>query len=73
MTTSEKLEQLCKLEGLSENMLLKRAVMEDVCSGICMNDDCDYVTECEPDASKNYCEECNTHTVTSCLILAGIG
>lgn len=45
--------------------------MDSVAPGICMNDGCDYITEVEPDQSEGYCENCDTCTVTSALVLAG--
>mgnify|MGYP005626778427 FL=1 len=38
---------------------------------ICMNDDCDYTTDIEPDNARGWCECCNTRTVASALMLAG--
>jgi len=47
-------------------------IMDSVIDGICMNDDCDYVTGMEPDQTRGYCEHCKTNTVKSLPILAGI-
>lgn len=68
----EKLKQLSELEGVSELVLLERAVIDSNCKGICINDGCTYTTEIEPDQCGGYCEICSTHTVHSCLVLAGI-
>ena len=38
---------------------------------ICMNDDCDYTTDIEPDNGRGWCECCETRTVASALLLAG--
>lgn len=43
-----------------------------VCWGICTNPSCDYTTEVEPDQSHGFCEICETQTVKSCAVLAGI-
>tara|TARA_R110000744_G_C19009962_1_gene522872 strand:- start:66 stop:290 length:225 start_codon:yes stop_codon:yes gene_type:complete len=39
---------------------------------ICMNEDCDYTTDMEPDQTKGWCECCNTNSVASALVLAGM-
>ena len=43
-----------------------------IAPAICINSDCDYTTDMEPDQDRGWCEECETNTVQSCLILAGI-
>jgi hypothetical protein len=40
--------------------------------GICKNPDCSYTTEVEPDCRTGYCEECQTQTVRSLLVLLGL-
>lgn len=68
-----KLEQLAEIEGFdSSDNLLKSAISESVCPGICTNADCDYTCEVEPDQTQGWCEECGTNTVKSALILAGV-
>lgn len=68
-----KLLQLIEIEGFeSEDALLAAAVADSVCPAICMNDDCDYTCEMEPDQDRGYCEVCGTNTVASALILAGL-
>jgi len=42
------------------------------CPGICMNDGCDATYEYEHDQDKGWCENCNTGTVKSAMLLAGI-
>lgn len=55
----------------SINDMLESAVMDDVCSGICVA--CrDYTTEVEPDQDQGYCENCGANLVKSCLVLAGV-
>ena len=39
---------------------------------ICMNEGCDYVIDMEPDQDRGWCDECQTNTVKSAYILAGI-
>lgn len=67
-----KLKALAKEEGRSITELLKEGTFDNVAMGICTNPDCNYTTQVEPDQDKGYCEVCNTQTVSSCLVLAGI-
>ena len=69
----QKITQLAMDYGF-ENVqdMLEGAVCDSVAPGICMNDDCDYSTEVEPDCTDGYCEMCGSQNVVSCLILAGI-
>ena len=45
---------------------------DSVNPAICMNEDCDYVCEMEPDQDRGWCDECSTNTIKSALVLAGI-
>ena len=67
-----KLQDLADVEGLDLMELLEQASSDSICPGICVNKDCDYTTEVEPDCSQGYCEECDSNTVKSALILAGM-
>lgn len=68
-----KLRQLAQIEGYDDPMeMLEDACMDSVCPGICMNPDCDYTIEVEPDCSKGWCENCNSQTVKSAMMLAGV-
>jgi hypothetical protein len=68
-----KLDQLVEAEGFdSLDELLEAAIGDSVSPAICLNDDCDYTTEMEPDQDRGFCEACRTNTVASALILAGI-
>lgn len=68
-----KLEQLIDIEGYaSSEEFLKENVHDSVCPGICMNDGCDYTTIVEPDQDRGWCEACETNTVKSGIMLAGI-
>lgn len=40
--------------------------------GICSNENCEYSTRVEPDSDSGWCEECESNTVVSAYILAGI-
>ena len=50
---------------------LMQAVLSDsVSPAICMNEDCNFTCEMEPDQDAGYCEECHTNSMHSALILA---
>ncbi len=68
----DKLKQLAEIEGMGEMELLEEATFDSVAAGICINDGCDYTCGVEPDSSSGWCEVCETGTVTSCLVLAGL-
>lgn len=70
--SKNKLEILSEIEGIPIEDLLEQSVMDIGTKGICMNPDCTYTTEVEPDQSEGFCELCKTNTVKSCLILAGL-
>jgi hypothetical protein len=68
-----KLEKLIEIEGFeSEEALLVAAIADSVCMAICMNDDCEYTCEIEPDQDRGLCEMCETNSMASALVLAGI-
>ena len=68
----EKLEELADAWGLTVDELLNEYATDCVVPGICMNEECDYTTQYEPDQDSGWCEMCNTGTVASALILAGV-
>jgi len=68
-----KLAQLTEDWGYSEpETMVEDYLFEGVMPAICMNDDCDYSTEMEPDQDHGWCENCSTNTVVSAAILAGM-
>lgn len=68
-----KLELLCEIEGYADTHdMFEAATFDSVAPGICMNEDCDYTTEVEPDSASGWCEICDTNTVKSCLVLGGL-
>lgn len=69
---SGKLDQLAEIEGMEVMDMLEQATFDSVATGICTNPDCDYTTEIEPDSRDGWCGNCETNTVKSCLVLAGI-
>ena len=69
-----KLETLAKIEGYANSSDLLEAVgyiCPDV-PAICTNQGCDYTVIYEPDSTKGWCECCNTNSVASALVLAGM-
>lgn len=67
-----KLQKLAEIEGYSIDDLLQAATFDSVSPAICINPDCDYTTEMEPDQDRGWCEVCEQNTVQSALILAGL-
>jgi hypothetical protein len=65
----KKLNALAKIEGMTVDQLM---TLDSVVKGICMNPECNYTTDVEPDQTGGYCEHCGTQTVTSCLILLDV-
>jgi hypothetical protein len=57
---------------MEEMEILEEGTTDGVCHGICMNKNCDYTCEVEPDQDKGWCEMCKTKTVKSALMIAGI-
>jgi len=73
MSKQEKLDTLAEIEGFEDVMdMLGDATIDSVAPGICTNDDCNYTTQVEPDCRNGWCEDCQTNSVASCLVLAGI-
>ena len=69
---AQKLAQLADNWGLTINELMEEAALDSCAPAICMNLNCDYSTEMEPDQDQGYCEACGSNTVQSAAILAGL-
>lgn len=68
-----KIKTLWQEEGFeSEEAMLEEYSFDSVVMGICMNLECNYTTEVEPDCREGYCEECESQTVQSPLVIRGI-
>jgi hypothetical protein len=67
-----KLDALADGEGLTVDELLETYGTDAVVPGICTNDGCDFTAHYEPDQDEGWCEECETPSVASALILAGV-
>lgn len=71
--SNEKLKTLATDMGYDTVMdMLQVASTDSVVPGICMNDDCCYSDDVEPDQAEGICEECDKNTVKSCLVIAEI-
>lgn len=67
-----KLARLAAQEGVHVEELLGAVVYDSVSPAICVNRDCDYSTEMEPDQDAGWCEACGTNSLQSALVLAGL-
>jgi hypothetical protein len=68
-----KLSKLIESEGFETlEQMLQAVVADSVSPGICVNLECNYTVEVEPDQDRGWCEVCGTQTVQSALILAGL-
>jgi hypothetical protein len=66
-----KLSKLIEIEGYDDIEQLAKVVLSDAVSpAICMNEDCNFTCEMEPDQDAGYCQECHTNTMTAALVLA---
>lgn len=74
MTLEEKkLQDIVESEGFQDkNDLMGRCVFDYSSPAICMNEGCDAVYDYEPDQDNGWCEECQTNSVKSALILMGV-
>jgi hypothetical protein len=69
----EKLALLLEHEGYQDIADLAEAIFSDsVGPAICMNGGCNFVCEMEPDQDSGWCDECNTNSMKSALVLAGL-
>ncbi len=67
----EKLAKLLAAEGYDTIEEVAEAIFSDsVSPAICIEPDCDYTTEMEPDQDAGYCEACGKNTVVAALVLA---
>ena len=68
------LNDFCEVEyGGNFDAMMEEVMFDSVVPAICINKDCEYIDELEPDARKCLCPECETNTVFSVveLIMAG--
>ncbi len=69
---ASKLDQLASTWGMLVSELIQTYALDEVVPGICMNPGCTHSSEVEPAERKGWCEECETRSVTSALVLAGL-
>ena len=69
---ASKLDDLVTICGLTVAAFIEEYVLEDVVPGVCMNPDCDFTADYEPDQREGWCEECATRSVRSGIVLAGL-
>ncbi len=69
---ASKLDLLAREWGMKTSEFVDEYALDDVVPGICMNPDCDYTSEVEPDQREGWCEECDTCSVRSGVVLAGL-
>jgi hypothetical protein len=68
-----KLAALIEIEGYDSVEEMMEAVFSDsVSPAICINSNCGFTCEMEPDQTAGYCEECRTNTMVAAPILAGL-
>ena len=71
-TCKDKLRILADEYSTTVNELLEDYVVRSVAPGICINEGCTYTAEYEPTQQAGWCEECQTWSVVSALVLAGV-
>jgi hypothetical protein len=67
-----KLEELAESEGLSVDEMFESYGADSVVPGICTNEGCSFTAEYEPDQDEGWCDQCQTTTVASALVLSGV-
>ncbi len=68
-----KLRQLMKLEGYANmEQLMEAATFDVVTPAICIQPECVYTGDMEPDQDGGFCEACGHQTVVSALVLAQV-
>lgn len=70
MTRLEFLAEACGFDSIDD--MLAEAVYDSIVPCVCVNPSCDYTDDLEPDQDGGWCPECETHSVKSCLVIAGI-
>ena len=69
----DKIQEVCDQYGFDDVMeMMEEYITDSVCPAICMNPDCDYTTDYEPDCQSGHCEVCGTPSCSSVMILMGV-
>ena len=66
----QKLARLAEESDLSVDELLEMCTFDSVAPGICTGRGCTFTADYEPDQDSGWCDECESATVASALILA---
>lgn len=70
---TKKLRKLVEIGGFADDLaFVEASLLDSVCPAICMNEGCSYSEDLEPDQQEGWCPECNTNSMMSGLVLAGI-
>jgi hypothetical protein len=69
---ASKLDRLASIWGVNVAAFVEEYALDAAVPGICMNPDCDYAAEVEPDQTEGWCAECGTPSVQSGIVLAGL-
>ena len=67
-----KLCEIAEAYGQPPEELAEQGVYDSICPSICTNMGCNYTADLEPDQHEGYCENCNTHSVQSILVLMNL-
>ena len=67
-----KIDILLDQEDMNMSEFMEKYGLDSMVPSICMNPDCDYTCEMEPDQSTGWCPDCKTNTVKSGLVLLGL-
>lgn len=71
--TERKLQTLTEDFGFAEAIDMAEEYSTDgLCPCICMNEGCDHSEELEPDQDAGWCENCDTNTMKSAMVLMGV-
>lgn len=69
----QKLKNLVEVGGFADELaLISESLLDAVCLAICMNPECSYTEDLEPDQEEGWCPECSANSMKSGLVLAGI-
>lgn len=56
----------------NEEEVIANYIHDSVCPAVCMNEGCENTAELEHDCSSGYCDECDTNSMKSLMIVMGI-
>jgi hypothetical protein len=56
----------------SVDEMAEATICDSVSPAICVNPGCNYTCDMEPDQDRGWCENCETNSVKSALVLMGV-